>query len=345
LIEPSIDYNLLLEFHSFLRILAYYDEFKEDSDLVQPDPFVEELIESTRKDLTPMMSSDLKLFYRDSILLSYGLISNWTSRKASTYSDFRKELEQMNADDFIRLILDDDCCDRSKKDETEEEAFERMERELKAVDNDESILNGYRELKKYPEETMSRIRHFLDHFYINYFQKAEPEIEAFLKEKVKSHRELYRKDSKMFHKAIIKVSFEEQCGHDVDYHFTLGYLNGATQSYTPKDCRVFCYYGHLNERFLDPEYYDRQMTDFFKMLSDETRLKMLRMMAEKSWYASEMAEELDINKATVSYHMKMFNRFNIVDISLGKNKRIYYRTDRENIEERFLGYIRSLGGE
>jgi len=306
---------------------------------------VEELIESTRENLTPMMSSDLKIFYGDSILLSYALISNWTSCKASTYREFRKDLKQMSADDFIRLILDDENSEKSQRGETEEEAFERMERELKAVDNDETIMAGYRELKKFPEETMNRIRQFLDHFYFTYFEKAEPEIEAFLQEKVKSHSEIYRKDSKAFQKTIVKVSFEEQCGNEVEYSFTVGYLNGGTQSYTLKDCRVFCYYGHLNERFFDPEYYDRQMTDFFKMLSDETRLKMLRMMAKKSWYASEMAEELDINKATVSYHMKMFNRFNIVDISLGKNKRIYYRTDRENIEERFQGYIRSLGGK
>jgi DNA-binding transcriptional ArsR family regulator len=331
-----------MEFHSFLTNLAFYEkDFKDFTELSQPDPFVEELITETYKDLSPLMKADLKLFYRDSALIPYTLISNWVIGQASSYREFRNQFKNMDADSMIHLLLTSESED-AQENETEEEAFIRLEEQMETLESDYRILESYRELKKFPDETMNRFRHFLDQFYYTYFEKAENKIESFLQEKVKEHREIYLNDEDFFKKSIVKVSFDDICTSDVTYQFTVGYLNGASQSYHPTDCQVFCYYGYLNEKFLDPGYYDRQIIEFFKMLADETRLKMLRMMVKKSWYTSEMAEELGINKATVSYHMKMFTRFNIVDISLGKNKRIYYKADRENIENMMQGFIGSL---
>ena len=42
----------------------------------------------------------------------------------------------------------------------------------------------------------------------------------------------------------------------------------------------------------------------FKVLADETRLKILRALDEKESYVELLAERLSLTPATVSFHMK-----------------------------------------
>ena len=335
-------YNMLMEFHSFLNNLASYDdEFKKYTDFSRPDAFVEDLIDSVYEDLSPAMKGDLKLFYGDSVLVPYALIANWVLGTASDYKQFRNSLQKMSADDFLGFILSTEEED-TRNEETEEQSFERIEAQLAVLDMDETIIESYRELKKFPEQTMNRIRLFLDQFYFTYFEQAEEKIESFLKEKVKQHSGIYSRDSSLFKKSIIKVSFDDQCDSQEEYLFTIGYLSGGQQSYHQSGCRIFCYYGYQFEKLFDPEFLEKQIGEFFKAVSDETRLKMIRLLSRKSWYSTELAEELELNKATVSYHMKILTRLNIVDISLGSNKRIYYRLNLEDLKGYFNNFLSSL---
>ncbi|MBN2655648.1 MAG: winged helix-turn-helix transcriptional regulator [Spirochaetales bacterium] len=331
-----------MEFHAFLSHLASYEsDFKKYTDYSRPDAFVENLIDSAYADLSPAMKGDLKLFYGDSVLVPYALIANWVLGTAPDYREFRKTLQEMTADDFIALILSAEDDDNFPE-EREEESFERMEAQLQVLDMDETIIEGYRELKKFPVQTMNRIRLFLDQFYFAYFEKAEDEIETFLKGKVKEHSEIYSRDSALFKKSIVKVHFDDQRDNESEYLFTTGYLNGGQQFYHQSGSRIFCYYGYQFEQLFDPEFLNRQIIELFKAVSDETRLRMIRLLSRKSWYSTELAEELDLNKATVSYHMKILTRLNIVDIALGKNKRIYYRINLDNLGDFFLQFLNSL---
>lgn len=338
----KINYHMLLEFHSFLYNLANYEnEFKKHKDFSEPDKFVKNLIDSTYNDLSPIMKADLQTLFKDTVLVSYSIVSPEITGRFKNFREFRDELKNMDADEYIRLFILSAAVEETLG-KSEEKSIELIEEQFSKMDMGDTIIESYRELKKYPEQTMNRIRNFLDRFYLEYFEKAEETIEAFLQEKAVKHNELYERDIKKFTTEVVKVSFEDMPVNESDYDYFLGYLNTGRQSYHKDGEKIFCYYSYMYEQKFDPEFFDRHLTEFFKTLADDTRLKMIRKLSEKQYFSSELAEELGINKATVSYHMKMFTRFNIIDFKLGKNKRIYYRVNRKNLEDFFSRFVESL---
>ena len=340
--KNKIKYHMLLEYHSFLDNLANYEnEFKKHKEFSEPDDFVRDFIESTYNDLSPIMKSDLKLLFKDSVLVSHTIISPQIVANIKNYKEFSRKLSEMNADDYIKLFILS-SSEEETFGKTEEESINHIEEQFQKMDMGDTIIESYKELKKYPQQTMDRIRNFLDRFYYEYFEAVEGKIETFLKERIAKHQEIFDKDREKFVKEIVKVSFDGQEMDDLDFDYFLGYFNPGKLSYHKDGNKLFCYYSYKYEQLFDPAFFEKQLTEFFKTLADETRLNMVRKLTEKSYYSSELADELGINKATVSYHMKMFSRFNIIDISLGKNKRIYYRVNKKNLEDFFARFMNTL---
>ena len=57
------------------------------------------------------------------------------------------------------------------------------------------------------------------------------------------------------------------------------------------------------ERETDPNAPDEELLRFFETLGDETRLRILRLLAHREMYLTELAERLGLTKATVKHHM------------------------------------------
>jgi DNA-binding transcriptional ArsR family regulator len=53
----------------------------------------------------------------------------------------------------------------------------------------------------------------------------------------------------------------------------------------------------------DPDAPDTEMLRFFETLGDETRLRILRLLAHREMYLTELAERLGLTKATIKHHM------------------------------------------
>lgn len=76
--------------------------------------------------------------------------------------------------------------------------------------------------------------------------------------------------------------------------------------------------------------------------NDRTRLKMLKLLAGRSYSTNEMADRLNMNASTVSRHFKVFKDAGFVDISSQEGNFIYYSLNLEEIRNSFkdmLNYI------
>ena len=58
---------------------------------------------------------------------------------------------------------------------------------------------------------------------------------------------------------------------------------------------------------------ENETLNLLKTVADETRLKILRALAEKDCYAELLAERLNLSAATVSFHMKKLQQAGLVD--------------------------------
>ena len=77
---------------------------------------------------------------------------------------------------------------------------------------------------------------------------------------------------------------------------------------------------------------DIPISEIYRILADESRRNILRMLCRRSWFIRELANELDLTSATISYHMNRLGALDLVEYEKGERKRIYYRANREKAE-------------
>ena len=72
--------------------------------------------------------------------------------------------------------------------------------------------------------------------------------------------------------------------------------------------------------------------DTFKALSDPARRDILEMLKNKPLSAGEIAKQFDMTQATVSYHLKVLKKADLIRENRKKNF-IYYELNRTVLEE------------
>lgn len=83
--------------------------------------------------------------------------------------------------------------------------------------------------------------------------------------------------------------------------------------------------------------------DTFKALSDPFRREILNLLKEESLPAGEIASHFDLTQATVSYHLKILKKADLVRERKEKNF-VFYELNTSVIEE-VMGWLMSLKGE
>lgn len=73
---------------------------------------------------------------------------------------------------------------------------------------------------------------------------------------------------------------------------------------------------------MDLERY-QQMLALFKVLADDTRLRILGMVGEKPCSVEELATRLQLKEPTVSHHLQRLKEAKLVEARADKNARLY----------------------
>ena len=83
--------------------------------------------------------------------------------------------------------------------------------------------------------------------------------------------------------------------------------------------------------------------DTFKALSDPVRRKILELLKDRRMSAGEIAGHFDMTQATVSYHLKILRKADLIRESREKNF-IYYVLNLTVVEE-IMVWLSDLKGE
>jgi DNA-binding transcriptional ArsR family regulator len=73
----------------------------------------------------------------------------------------------------------------------------------------------------------------------------------------------------------------------------------------------------------DPRAPSDEILSFFDALGDDTRLRILRLLAEREMYLTELAERLDLTKATTKHHMVKLRTAGLVTL-IDRDRLTYY---------------------
>lgn len=130
--------------------------------------------------------------------------------------------------------------------------------------------------------------------------------------------------------------------------FIFIYNSITLHEYDEENNSIYCVIGIYTLQFIERKknntMNDKHLITDLKAIGDETRLRILRLLAEQKMYNQELAEALNLTSATVSHHMNVLLQSRIISIALDteKSKKITYEINKQRLEE--LGdEIKSIG--
>ena len=90
--------------------------------------------------------------------------------------------------------------------------------------------------------------------------------------------------------------------------------------------------------------YEEALLSDLKAISDNTRLNIIYNLAESPMYIQELAEKLDLTPATISHHIDILLKNQLISITMDieKSKRIYYEINKSKLKSLGLA-IESIG--
>lgn len=103
--------------------------------------------------------------------------------------------------------------------------------------------------------------------------------------------------------------------------------------YQGGDWRLFCY--PIEDAVLEAA--DRSappaaMVRLYRALGDATRMRILRLLADRDWYLTELATQLDLSKPTTKHHLALMRAAGLVTVTEEGNL-TYYSLRRDRIEQ------------
>lgn len=75
-----------------------------------------------------------------------------------------------------------------------------------------------------------------------------------------------------------------------------------------------------------------KLSEYYKILSDPTKLQILNLLKTKEFYSAEIAKELNLTTATISHHMNTLLTNKFIGIRKEGNK-VFYERDEEMINQ------------
>ncbi len=113
--------------------------------------------------------------------------------------------------------------------------------------------------------------------------------------------------------------------------------------YQGADWRLFLY--PLAEEALGPT--DQALPSpavvrLYRALGDATRMRILRLLADRDWYLTELAQQLELSKPTMKHHLALLRAAGLVTVT-DQGSMTYYSLRRERVREAGIELERYLG--
>lgn len=354
---PEVSFSFVpgLEFITALYRSANCDLFDEvyRDHRVQQDNEVVACLRDMRERLSPFMRRELEFFFK----LKHSHADQafhqlmFSPAKPCTVDELMREVEMVEPSEIVRYLIEDI---------TDEEINESL---LKVWNDDQSDGSNIRLLEWAREtsighpitarvlecvadlrETKERFKSLLRSFYIRSYASYEellrkqsteviPRIEAlFQTDETRFFREHLGPEAEVFDKVtLIHVSVLTQYGSFVS-------LTGSSE--VPHSVRLGIHVENVAKQNAELDLVEK----LCKVVSDKNRLEILRLLSARPWYGQELAKQLALSPAAISYHMGFLHDAHLISLKRADQKG-YYVLDKERLKALFGLLEETLGIE
>ena len=350
--KPKISFVFVpgLEFITALYRIANLELFEDTyaDHHVSQDAEVITQLTAMRDRLTPFMQRELDFFFK----LEHSHADEafhqlmFTSTLPQTVTELIRAIEDTEPWEFVEYLIED------RTDEVSRESFLKLwevtghpaepdvTEWMRATDGTSA---GARVLEavSYPQETKARFLSLLRSFYERAYAPHENDIAVQCTRAIRRVNELFHSDPAAFFHHYIGPELEV---FDKETHIHMSLLTqyGSFVSITrspqvPHYVRLGIHTEKAVNRSNDIELVDT----FCKAISDKNRLVILRLLAGRPWYGQELARQLELSPAAISYHMGFFYSVNLISLKRVDQKG-YYVLDKDRLECLFYLFEETL---
>lgn len=338
----TIKYNIVAEFiFSIMRIFDQNDLFENGKVLVIHNRELERYCQNVRTKLEPFIKSEIRQFINGFNGGMLALIDYCVSSEFANIEDFISHIEGMTSKELVGIYLKEyhinDLTPDSPKGEIVKAVKAKVETRLASKEG------KYIKLLLRGEETKEQMTGYFKHYYKTFFSQIETQIMEKLEEIKVRHERMVKTNRQMFLDHIFPFLRNEdikleQLSIYVSY---TGEISNMLWRYEGEK-QIRYIYGVAHEQKMDKDYTSVIRKEFLKLLQDDTRYGILKLLGEKKWYGKELADHFGLTTATMSYHLNRLTNFGVVDIEKGVSKRYYYSLNKEAIKKLYLRVLDDL---
>lgn len=332
----------LIEYANLMARMALDPELKTESLMAQN---LYEVRDATDQCLTALIRNDIA-YFSGGLMLHQLACDKATYHGMSGVHEFIEAIRDMTWEELLIDYLD------ALVEYPYREDLEGLEEALKEDQFLQSMNFSFEVLEEFIEEAESLLDRVVQYFDLFYKKVFLPNRDRVMEASLACKKGLDRwldKDYEGFVRVLIKVNMETYLGGESDYRAILypcvTYPNNV--GYHIREDRPWIMHvvigSHVEEMFKSAA-----SEALLRYLGDSTKMMIIKMLTGKTMYASEVAAELKLNRATISHHLMQLTKVNAVGIAYTKGNKVFYETKPDQIEaglERFVDRLKQLEGE
>ncbi len=150
-----------------------------------------------------------------------------------------------------------------------------------------------------PEGMKRDLMRLMSWYYGNHYAKVEREVRAFLKGPEQALRDRLDKYGEEYLRLLLPVDYSKRENSKITCAVSLYWETGQFINILD-DVYIF---GYRYFEKVEGQHPILAGIQVFKVLADETRLHIIRLLAQRPWYGHELAQRLSISNSTISHHM------------------------------------------
>lgn len=198
----------------------------------------------------------------------------------------------------------------------------------------EEIKDKLIECLEHPKETKRRYESMIEQIYENIYKPFAERIHMKCKAGIKKYELLFSEDLERNFGSVVKL---DPSAIDRTTNVHISFMGQVTMNYERDDragYRDWIILGINNDRHFLEDVEREIIEKFLKVLSDKRRLEIVDLLLTKAWYGHELAHELNLTPAAISYHMNFLIEIDLVKLTRSDN-RLYYSLDKEKVRSLF----------
>jgi DNA-binding transcriptional ArsR family regulator len=180
------------------------------------------------------------------------------------------------------------------------------------------------------ENTKQRFTELVAKCYALYFKNEWENLKRLqaasirnLMGQIKTRKDISHRFPYMDEKSVLDTDTTIVLAPSVLYHFN------ALSSDDETGSTLINLYG---VRYLDARTGYDEIVESLKLISDETRIKIIKMLNTGPRYGYELAERLNLTSSTISHHLAMLSAARLVS-PIRRDNRVYYELNKDNVRE------------